>query len=58
MYNERITSPNKTKRIFTRLSVLGNVDVSIAAVTLFLSNKEITIAATNKITNMKNEIRK
>jgi len=52
IYNERITSPNNTNRIFTCLSVFGNGDVSIAAVILFLSTKEIMIAAKNKNAKM------
>ena len=47
-----MTSPNKTNKIFTCLSVFGKGAVSIAAVTLFLSINEMTIAATNKIKNI------
>jgi hypothetical protein len=47
-----MTSPNKTNKIFTCLSVFGNGAVSMAAVTLFLSSKDIRMAATNNIAKM------
>ena len=47
-----MTSPNKTNKIFTCLSVFGIGAVSMVAVTLFLSTKEMMIAATNNIAKM------
>ena len=52
MYKDRITIPNTRNNHFTLLVVTGNAAVSTLLVCGFLSVKEITTAATNKVAKM------